>query len=175
MSNPRGIWLFVVSAAAAACWDGSLDPVIGLAGDDDGTGDSDSDSESESGSDTDTDSGSDTATEPASCSVAVSLEVWYWVSPWEWYQDECNFEYQGVCAAESEICAGCAWISGVEGDCGADEICCVGEDELEHCVTDWDLDFYCGYQVGECEDPPVYDEDVVEPVCQDGTFCCFTI
>ena len=149
----------LLTAVAASCWDGALDPIFSAS---DG-GDSDTDT------DTDMDTDTDTGTEPAACSVSVSVDVYV-----IWDYDVCDFQYHGLCATDAASCSGCAWVSGVEGDCEEDEVCCIGEDELEHCVTDWELDFYCGYRPGECEAEPDYGEGVEAPVCPGGTFCCFT-
>lgn len=157
--------LFLCAATAAACWDGSLDPVVRVSGDNDAAPDSDVDS--------DADSDSDSETGPEACGVQTSV-VFQWWNGWIMAEDTCDFLYTGLCLPGASECAGCAWT--LSGECAVGEVCCVEQDDLQSCETSGGFVLTCGYEGGTiCSDvEPEYVAGLEEPECRDGNFCCET-
>jgi hypothetical protein len=159
-SLPANGFVCLLTAVAASCWDGALDP-ISFAAD---SGDSDTDT------DTDTDTGSVVDTDPVPCSVSVPI-----------YDPDngtllCSYAATGTCVEDAAICVGCAWSEEVVTGCADGQSCCVDESEFQPCTTWLGWGPPCGYEEAEsCTGDlwGIWSTTPSElPVCPGGTFCC---
>jgi hypothetical protein len=170
MSAPRFAWL-LVAAAAAACWDGNLDPVLGAPSGGDADSDADSDSDADADSDTGGDSASEIDTDPVPCDFQVVLFIDVAYGPVEL----CDFPLEGTCVESSADCVGCAWQSPADPLCDGDGVCCVPVSAPPAWCEPyyWEYSALCAYHPDSCpEDAVPVGTGDGQPDCPGGEFCC---
>ena len=159
-------YVIVLTAIAASCWDGALDPVYGAP--DGGDADIDTDSETETDSETVVD------TDPVPCSFDVVI----YIDNGEYYEAYCDFTLAGVCQSDSSECVGCAWQNAEEDLCDGSGVCCVEETSFATCepYVWWFPTSLCGYFEGSCPEGTVSLASMDgQPACQGGEFCCYPV